>query len=271
MSYKLLTNLAVACLVVSCNIAGPDKTDTKVKTSLDSVMKSKDSIFRVAYSTEKIKSLLSHFPDDKNFPVIIDSTYMANVVSTTQAHDSLGTNEVKMLVRFWFDDELLASDSNDVCDFYKIDSLKLHHKFTGQYIEGMPTYANAYALQQIWMKEETLLVWALVLVQEDADPVYTLTTVYYTILNNSTILEVGIIGSLMTGADPPGVYQTILSSTLTSDGKLLLDKNEFSGDIDSLTAETKHTHYEYLIHQGYTKLQSKKEDAPKNFKMKAEK
>jgi hypothetical protein len=272
-NYKILVSLPIICLALSCNSGAPQKTATSDKapndsgrrTSVDSTLKAKDSVLSGTYSIEKIKKLLSHFPDNNNYPVTIDSAYMANVA---KGHDSLGTNEVKMLVRRWHDDDLLTSDSSQVCDFYKIDSLKAHHKFTGQYKEGMPTYANVYALKKIGMKEQTLLVWALVTIQEDADPVYTLTTVYYTILNNNTILETGIMGSLMTGADPPGEYQTILSSRLSEDGKLRMEQAEFSGDMDSMKAEIKHTHYEYLIHQGYTKLMSKKQDTPVDLKMK---
>ena len=267
-NYKRIAAPLIFCIAVSCNNGNTSKTASAAKPAVDSMLKANDSTISGAHSNTELKKLLLHFPFNNKFPVVTDSAYMANVA---KGHDSLGTNEVKMLVRFWHHDELLYSDSNDMCNFYKIDSLKAHHKFTGQYTEGMPTYSNAYTLQQIGMPEQTLLTWALVSVQEDADPIYRTTTIYYTLLNNNTILETGIMGRLITGMDPPAEGQTILSSALNADGKLLMEQNEFTGDLDSLTAETKHTRYEYLIHQGYTKLQSKKEDAPKDFKLKSAK
>jgi hypothetical protein len=277
MSYKqFLSNIFFAVVIgfaASCNTRHQQPTNNSIQTSaaIDSMLKANDTaLMRDHYAREKIKSLLSHFPDDKNFPVIIDSTYMANVA---KGHDSLGTNEVKTLVRFFYTDDLTNSDSSELYNFYKIDSIKKNHameKWMENHPEGAPTQMNAYALKKIWMREQTLLVWALVVSQQYADPVYQYTTVYYTILNNNTILTTFKMGEISNGMDPPMGWESALTGKLNEDGKLLMDKNSTDFDIDSDTAETNHIHYEYLIHQGSTKLLSKKEDEPKKLIIKSE-
>ncbi len=265
---KAVAFLSIICLVISCNQGIKNETKSVIATMPDSLSR-RDPFGKapsIELSADAKMNLLKHFPDNDKFPVIIDSAYMAQV----NKHDSLGAKELKMLARFWHDDELFneEDDSMEVLHFYQNDSLKAYHLFKGQYTEGKPTYSNAYGLQKINVREETLLIWALVSKQEDADPIYRLTTVYYTILNNNTILETSIMGRLMIGMDPPGEYRTILSGTLASDGKLGLDQHEFTGDMDSLKGELKHTHYEYFIHQGYTQLTNKKADSPKEIKLK---
>lgn len=254
--------LAIATIgicLVSCNMGTKGK-DVSVKGVLPDSLKAPS----LELSNDNMKNLLAHFPADKNFPVIIDSAYMAQV----SKHDSLGAKDVKMLVKFWHTDDLLIVDSEQVIGFYGIDSMKAHHEFPGKYMEGKPTNVTAYGLKKIELGDETLLVWALVSVQEEADPIYHVTTVYYTILNNNTILETFIMGRLMTGMDPPGEFTTIITGTLSPEGKLLLEEKEFSGDLDSHKGEIKQTHYEYSISRGSIRLKAKKQEPVKKIKLK---
>jgi hypothetical protein len=271
MRYKLLpANICMLLffgLLVSCNVNGPEKTDTHAKTAIHSLLKNNDSLFSGTYSNQKLKNLLSHFPVTKNFPLIIDSAYMANVAV---GHHSLGTKEVKMLVRLWNDDELLEEDSSNVCNFYLMDSLKTNHtveKWVKKHPESFPVTVHAYGLQTIELKEETLLVWALVSSQQEADPIYSITAIYYTILNNNTILTTCKLGELSNSMDPPMRWENTLSSTLDKDGKLMMHKKSLGSDIDSDTAQSNHTHYQYLIHHGYTEFVMKKKAPPKSFKL----
>ncbi len=272
MNYKLFPAIAFTfCLAASCNMAGPTKTNSTDKTATDSALKAKDSTFSAAYSTEKIKSLQSHFPANKNFPVSIDSAYMTMVA---KGHDSLGANEVKMLVKPGSEGMLAGPDSSELSNFCKLDSIKKNHaleKWMDNHPDGMPTQMNAYALQETPMADETLLIWAFVFSAQQADPIYEYTDIYCSVLKSNAILITYKLGELSDGMDPPMGWESSITGKLGEDGKLLIDKKNTDFDIDSDTAVLNHIHYEYLFHQGFIKLQSKKEDAPKEFKMTPEK
>jgi hypothetical protein len=207
----------------------------------------------------KIQKLLTHFKDNTAFPVVIDSGYMANIT----AHDSLGTNEVKMLANFHHGD-MLTNDSNEVCDFYIIDSLKAKHilkKSIKNFRELMPRHANAFALEKIQLPDRTtLLLWGL----KEASTIDTITNIYFTAFMNNSIHETFIMGRLISGVYPVGTYRTILSGTLYGDGKLIMEDNQYNSTLDNPKEELNHTHYEYSLKQDNVTLKIKKTDKAKN-------
>jgi hypothetical protein len=101
-----------------------------------------------------------------------------------------------------------------------------------------------------------------------ADPIYSITNIYFTILNNGTIGQTFLLGSSDTYADPPGDGYEIISGNLVSDEKLMMERKIYSEDLDSMKGELSQTHYEYLIANGNINLKNKKYYPVKEIKVK---
>ena len=217
----------------------------------------------------KLQALINHFKNADKFPLIIDSTYIA----TINKNDSLGTNEVKMLTQNFFNDSLVLSDTNLLSDFYKIDSVKANHtfeKWSEKLDIGMTEYANAYALQKINLNDSvSLLVWALSASSYEADPNWYSSTIYFTQLIGKNIGETFVLGQYFNWIDPPSAYQLLLSGNLTKNGKLVLEKNEQTEDLDDSATTITQTHFEYLVNGKKIELKEKKVTENKNISWKA--
>ncbi len=251
-----------SCLVLACNTSH-DKKATEGPGYEDSIKSAKAVVI-----DPKMQSLLTHFKENNKFPVIIDSAFIANM----NKHDSLGTNEVKMLVKEWFYDSLVFDSRDEVKTFYTIDSVKAKHAFAAWADKmdiGSIEFANAYGLEKVLLNDSTsLLVWALSYISYPADPSYSGTDIYFTMLNRNTIGQTFMLGGTSLGADPPSVGQTDITGRLTKDGKLVLDERVLNEDIDSLKGTLDHTHYEYQVQHSLIKQQVKQRDAQKHFTFK---
>jgi hypothetical protein len=197
-----------------------------------------------------IEKLLTHFKDNNNFPVVIDSAKVAG----SNKGDSLGTNEVKLLAKKWVGDSLQQMIKYVLRDFYFIDSIKASGTFAkwAQSLDiGMTKLANAYALQKIKLNDSTtVLLWALKTSSYEADPFSDVNTVYVTLLYNGIITETSILGQLSDSGDPPSMASGILKGTLTKEGKISIEESEEVDDIDSAKGEVARTHYDYVITSG---------------------
>ncbi len=211
--------------------------------------------------------MLSHFKESTAFPVVIDSSFIANV----SKGDSLGTKEIKKLAQKWFNDSLTEGHQYDLQDFYTIDSVKAKHvfeKWEKKLDIGMTNYANAYAVEKVTLADSTvMLVWALHLVSYPACPSSDITNIYFTFYKyNNTFGQTFLLGSILYGADAPMVGQTIISGTLVADGSLQMEERGIVKDFDSLTADLHHTHYEYLIKHDSIAFKNKMEYPIKHVK-----
>lgn len=238
--------IAISSLLVSCNTNTSKENANTNSTQADLKLPQA----KVAEKAD-LSALLSHFKTNTKFPVIIDSTYISN----SSKKDSLGTREVKMLTKKWFKDDLV-SDSGGMKDFYVVDSVKANDSYQ-QWLDSLKDYAmqpeveNAYGLQKITLADSTtLLVWSLSYSNE-ADPSYSNTNIYFTMVYKGSISETFLLGYNSVSADPPNADKTTLVGTLTKDGKLLLEKNDAAWDVDTTSAPgVSYSQYTYQISKG---------------------
>ena len=181
--YRVSVLVLAIGLIASCG-------NNKVKDARSAEQIHNDSIkdAAVAAAKAKLEKLLTHFKDNNNFPLVVDSAFIANSVTK---HDSLGENEVKTILVKWKNDSLMSEDHDAFKDFYHIDSLKANHGYEKYYEKldnGDTRYSNAYGLQKIELADSTeVLVWALDYASYQADPMFNSTNIYGTLLNKDNI------------------------------------------------------------------------------------
>jgi len=261
--YKTTAVVLLLLLFLACNTSHKENATERRPGYTDSVKSAKAQAI-----DPKIQSLLTHFKEVAKFPVIVDSAFIANI----DKHDSLGANEVETLAKEWFYDSLVFDSRDEVKTFYTIDSVKAKHTFAAwadKLDVGSIEYANAYGLEKVLLNDSTsLLVWALNYISYPADPNYSGTDIYFTMLNRNTIGQTFMLGGNSLGADPPSVGQTDITGKLTEDGKLVMDERILNEDIDSLKGIVDHTHYEYHVQYNLIKQLVKERDAGKPFTFK---
>lgn len=272
--YGISILILAALLAASCNIGNDkgkagnkDSAEKTVITASEKTNINKPSV--ILGHSVTMNELLTHFKISNDFPIVVDSAYMNNI----NKQDSLGTSEVKMLVKKWAKDSLLIYEEFGLSYFYMIDSLKAGNTYkqwlgNGGIDFSSPIRSNAYGLQKISLTDGTmLLVWALEY-SDGCDPLYTDININCTIFYNSEIRKTFLLGYDDNAVDPPAARQVILSSVLTNDGKLTMEMNDRNyEDIenrDTSTCELNHTHYEYLIKDGNILLKAKQQDATKD-------
>jgi len=266
MNRKALTKLSllllIGCLSTSCH--NGQKADIK-KSHSDSTKTS-----ATLSPNNPLAKLLVHFKDNNSFPILIDTTYMNKVAK----NDSLGTSMLQLLAKEWVKDSLTMDSSNVLKDFYTIDSVKAKHvfeKWADKLDIGMTKFSNAYGLFKTTLTDgTTLLVWTLIYSSYEADPNYSSTTIYFTLLKDSTIGQTFLLGENYFYIDPPSAYQRIITGNLGADGKLVLEENALTSDLDTLLGDSSHMHYEYLINKTGITLKNKVLSPTKQIKLKAQ-
>ncbi len=259
-SSKYFLLLPGICLAIACNM-GNNKN--KEKTVKDTGQNDTIRMLKPLPAEGTTSTLFSHFKENTKFPILIDSAYMAHV----KGHDSLGTNEVKLLTQKWYDDSLVNDNDYVLKAFYTIDSAKAKHaydKWAEKLDIGMTALSNAYALQKIKLADGSeMLVWAIEAISYPACPSFDNTQIYFTLFNQNSPGVTFTLGCTFYGADAPMVGQTIVTGKLTADGNLTLDENELEEDVDTTVANVNHAYYEYSIQKNGILLKSKKRDATK--------
>ena len=214
-----------------------------------------------------IEKLLTHFKDNNNFPIVIDSLAMTKV----NKGDSLGGKEVKLLMRKWKGDST-GITGYAVMDFYHIDSIKakgLYSKYKDTLGPGMTKYANAYALYKTKLSDSaTVLLWALAYSSYEADPGSDVVDVYYTMLYNGNLTETSILGEVSEFGDPPSAATGIIIGTLNKDGKILLQYSNEVDDLDSMRGEVTRARYDYMINGGKILFKGSKGEGVTEIKVK---
>ncbi|HXB12335.1 MAG TPA: hypothetical protein VNZ45_10135, partial [Bacteroidia bacterium] len=145
----------------------------------------------------ELEKLFSHFKEDNSFPVNVDSTYM----TTVKKGDSLGSKDVMMFVKQWFKDDSLGFVFDDeIKTFYTIDSIKANGAYKAWHEKldiGMTRLSNIYALKRIKLDDTTtILLWGLVYSNQEADPIYDVTEVLFTIVNHNKFGESFLLGEV---------------------------------------------------------------------------
>ncbi len=251
--YKALALTSIAWLVIACNSGDKNKAAASTKAGDSAKGPVQPPL------DPKIEKLLVHFKDNLKFPVVIDSAFIAHVTK----YDSLGANEVKMLALQWFKDKLTDDDKMDLVDFYKIDSIKAKHgfaKFADSLQPGDTKFSNAYGLQKIKLKDSTLLlIWANSYASYEADPVSGGTNIYGTVLSGSDIGITYVLAESSSFADPPSGSETLLTDSITNDGKLFFRQTTIQDDYDSMQAQVYQSFYQYQISHGKMSFKSTKD------------
>jgi len=266
MNHKALTSISllllIGCLATSCH--NEQKAGTP-KSHADSTKTA-----ATISSANPVAKLLLHFKDNNSFPIVIDTAYMNKVAK----NDSLGTSMLKILAKEWFIDSLTMDSSKVLNEFYTIDSVKAKHhfeKWASKLDIGETKFSNAYGLFKTTLTDgTTLLIWTLIYSSYEADPNYYSTTIYFTLLKDSTIGQTFLLGENYFYIDPPSAYQRIISGNLSADGKLTMEENALSSDLDTLLGDSSHVHYEYRIDKAGIALKNKQLSPSKQVKLKAE-
>ena len=248
--------VCIAVLMHSCN-GSSDKTPTNKPAVVEKL-------------SPEMEKLLSHFKENNSFPVNIDSAYM----TTVKKGDSLGSKDVMMFVKQWFKDDSLGFVFDDaIKTFYTIDSVKAKGAYSEWHKKldiGMTRASNIYALQKIKLNDSTtLLLWALCYSNQEADPIFDVTEVLFTIMNNGNIGESFLLGEVAIGADPPNSGHTITTGKLSKDGSFELNEASYSENLDDMKGEIDRSHFEYAITNGKLHFKLKKVSPTVGIKVKA--
>lgn len=221
--------------------------------------------------TEEMQELLAKFKPLNEFPLVVDSAFIANALE----NDSLKSKHIHQLAANWFDHDLCQQHMFDIDNFYTIDSIKDAGKYA-KYVRdldiGMTKNSMTYAVGQMNLDEKTiLLVWALSYGSYEACPYSSGTSIYFSIVVDGVVKESFILGEDMGAGDPPVSMERRITSKLDKDGKLALEVWEESTDGDEeIITEIIKEHYKFEIKEGQIKLISEKKDKPKVITKKAE-